>query len=590
LTVEENLNQIIYLLLRPQDNQNKMGRPNAQLGGRLAGRLGVRPGTGAVERVTTKRLSEGDARKKIERYKLAITTESKSGSPVKIDARQKLENMRNQKMGKLEEKKIGKSGIVLTTKLNGRLELTTKKKGLVTKGVERSEPAKEVKKIGRLTLMKNASGKVSLSSKSAQASKSEGVMRSEAFKDKKKPEKENLTRTIKGSPRAMSEADRLDDMLMNEVVDPALMRRTIEQSAQAREREMRTKPLRTRERSPLRTRERSPPLRMRMSEGDVRMRMNEGDARMRMTEGDVRMRMSAPVSSRERSPLRSRARSPVGRFARDSPPRDRFQNRFLARSVSPEPREREQDLRRRPVEGSLYDDESRLALENENEMLKRRLKDQLEKHNLQARLDTLTSNKPAVARLDSYKASRPAVSRLDSFTGNKQAVARLESFTGSKKVGSAVAKVDTSVGNSPLQGFKVIITNLQTSVTQEDVLELFGDIGALRRAKLIAPGHAEVTFVNRKDALKAVEIYHNRQLDGKPMKCILTSQTGGNVGERAGFKLPASLAQAKKRDDGAPPPDIESIHRALFNKKNVGKKPLFTITMPKKTKEEQIQW
>ena len=74
---------------------------------------------------------------------------------------------------------------------------------------ERSEEnrvaSKEVKKIGRLTLLKNASGKVSLSSKSA--SKSEGVMRSEALKTKMKPEKENLTRTIRGS---MSEADRLD--------------------------------------------------------------------------------------------------------------------------------------------------------------------------------------------------------------------------------------------------------------------------------------------------------------------------------------------------------------------------------------------
>jgi len=499
-----------------------MGRPNAQLGGRLAGRLGVRPGAGTVGRLSTKRLSEGDARNKIERYQLAIVTESKSGSPPKMDARQKLEKMRNLKMGKLEEKKIGKSGIVLTKKLDGKLELTTKKKVPGTKSIERTEPAKEVKKIGRLTLMKNASGKVSLSSKSAQASKSEGVMRSEALKTKMKPQKENLTRTIKGS---MSEADRLDDLLMNEVVDPALMRRTIEQSAQAREREVRGRHLETRDRSPLRTRDRSPPL---------------------------RLRMSAPVTGRDRSPLRTRVRSPVARFSRQSPTRDRLQNRFLARSVSPGPRERELDLRRRSVGGSLYVDESRLALENENEMLKRRLKEQLEKHNLQARLDSLS---------------------------------------GSKRAEAAVAKVESSIACSPLQGSKVVITNLQTTVTQEDILELFGDIGALRRAKLIAPGHAEVTFVNKKDALKAVEIYHNRQLDGKPMKCVLTSQTGhsGSV-ERGGFKLPASLAQAKKRDDSAPPPDIESIHRALFNKKNVGKKPLFTITMPKKTKDEQIPW
>ena len=88
-------------------------------------------------------------------------------------------------------------------------------------------------------------------------------------------------------------------------------------------------------------------------------------------------------------------------------------------------------------------------------------------------------------------------------------------------------------GVSPLQGTKVVIQNLQTSVTQvlpqftstklhvltpgssplaplliphpslqEDIIELFGDIGALRRAKLVAPGHAEVTFINKADATR----------------------------------------------------------------------------------------
>ena len=93
-----------------------------------------------------------------------------------------------------------------------------------------------------------------------------------------------------------------------------------------------------------------------------------------------------------------------------------------------------------------------------------------------------------------------------------------------------------------------------SSSCQEDILELFGDIGALRRAKLVNPGHAEVTFINKTDAARgetmagdvyngytntgytesmagmisnllvysrAVEIYHNRQLDGKPMKCTM---------------------------------------------------------------------
>ena len=52
-------------------------------------------------------------------------------------------------------------------------------------------------------------------------------------------------------------------------------------------------------------------------------------------------------------------------------------------------------------------------------------------------------------------------------------------------------------------------------------MELFGDVGPLKRAKKIEDGKAEVVFVKLTDAKKAVEIYHNRQLDGKAMKCQL---------------------------------------------------------------------
>lgn len=89
-------------------------------------------------------------------------------------------------------------------------------------------------------------------------------------------------------------------------------------------------------------------------------------------------------------------------------------------------------------------------------------------------------------------------------------------------------RFETSGGTtvSPLQGAKVIVANLHPNVSQEDIIELFGDIGALKRAKVPKPGFAEVVFVNKADAMKAVDIYHNRQLDGKAMKCNLV---GGEV-------------------------------------------------------------
>lgn len=226
---------------------------------------------------------------------------------------------------------------------------------------------------------------------------------------------------------------------------------------------------------------------------------------------------------------------------------DKFSDR-RARSRSPLGRDRSPLRARSPVRGIAgrgYDyDDPRALLERDQELFKRRQREQEQE-------------------LRSSQTDRTMASRLEGPGG--------------------------VVGVSPLQGTKIVIQNLQTSVTQEDILELFGDIGALRRAKLVNPGHAEVTFVNRVDAVKAVEIYHNRQLDGKPMKCQLVGSNNPVASGGATMKLPPSLLSKKREGAGsAPPPDIESIHRALFfNKKYAGKKPLFTITMPKKSKDEE---
>ena len=70
-------------------------------------------------------------------------------------------------------------------------------------------------------------------------------------------------------------------------------------------------------------------------------------------------------------------------------------------------------------------------------------------------------------------------------------------------------------------GHRIIISNLHTSVTESDVRELFEDVGPLVTAHLARPGIAEVVYKNLGDAEEAVETYHNRQLDGQPMKCML---------------------------------------------------------------------
>ncbi|XP_025416856.1 uncharacterized protein LOC112688051 [Sipha flava] len=68
-------------------------------------------------------------------------------------------------------------------------------------------------------------------------------------------------------------------------------------------------------------------------------------------------------------------------------------------------------------------------------------------------------------------------------------------------------------------GHKIVISNLEPSVTSEDIIELFSDIGKLLESRVVQPGVAEVIYERRADAIQAVDVYHNRKLDGRPMKC-----------------------------------------------------------------------
>ncbi|CAG5090926.1 Similar to POLDIP3: Polymerase delta-interacting protein 3 (Homo sapiens), partial [Cotesia congregata] len=98
-----------------------------------------------------------------------------------------------------------------------------------------------------------------------------------------------------------------------------------------------------------------------------------------------------------------------------------------------------------------------------------------------------------------YRSSRqPGVkSRLDSMKSRQEMNSRSKS--------------------SPTTGYRIVVSNLQANVTQEDIKELFEDVGELLVSRLVRPGTAEVIYKTLKDATKAVETYHNRQLDGHPM-------------------------------------------------------------------------
>lgn len=118
-------------------------------------------------------------------------------------------------------------------------------------------------------------------------------------------------------------------------------------------------------------------------------------------------------------------------------------------------------------------------------------------------------------------------------------------------------------------GFRVIVSNLHTVVVQNDIIELFGAIGPIKRARLLKEGVAEVVYLNKEDVQKAIQKYNNRELDGLPMQVKLYTPPKpkkaapenivGNVKDVEG-PLKLGKDNPKKGSDV----DLGVLHKALF--------------------------
>uniref|UniRef100_A0A7N0ZTP9 RRM domain-containing protein n=1 Tax=Kalanchoe fedtschenkoi TaxID=63787 RepID=A0A7N0ZTP9_KALFE len=112
----------------------------------------------------------------------------------------------------------------------------------------------------------------------------------------------------------------------------------------------------------------------------------------------------------------------------------------------------------------------------------------------------------------------------------KRGVNRPAPYPATKAVGWQHMFVDQTVAaqagmaSSLETGTKLYISNLDYGVSNDDIQELFSEVGDLKKYSIHydrsgrSKGTAEVVYSRRADAVAAVKRYNNVQLDGKPMK------------------------------------------------------------------------
>ncbi|ORY95380.1 hypothetical protein BCR43DRAFT_492899 [Syncephalastrum racemosum] len=81
----------------------------------------------------------------------------------------------------------------------------------------------------------------------------------------------------------------------------------------------------------------------------------------------------------------------------------------------------------------------------------------------------------------------------------------------------------------------LVVTNLDYNVTEEDLNELFGQIGPLKRVYLhlgpngTSSGVADIFYTNSNDAERAITTYNHVELDGRPMRISFANLNSGSI-------------------------------------------------------------
>jgi len=112
------------------------------------------------------------------------------------------------------------------------------------------------------------------------------------------------------------------------------------------------------------------------------------------------------------------------------------------------------------------------------------------------------------------------------------------------------ARLDQKQQQQPRKQHKVLVTNLHPCVSGEDMEELFSTIGTIVNARMVREGVAEATFLKEEDALRSVEVFHNRQLDGLPMNVTIIGKKGNNQRNNQRGPQPKSVLKSARGRTG----------------------------------------
>jgi len=133
-----------------------------------------------------------------------------------------------------------------------------------------------------------------------------------------------------------------------------------------------------------------------------------------------------------------------------------------------------------------------------------------------------------------------------------------------QSINSYKTQASVSICCSPLEGTKIIVSNLHPDVSRDDVLELFCVLGPIKEVTKLGFGKMKVIFVRNLDAVASFVKYDGRELDGQPMQLELIKRKEDSL-SKARYSWMSDIG-VRSNLSGANSLDLELdiLQKALF--------------------------